>query len=496
MLLKASRAATEFAKGIPRRKVPALPPVKEPETWEFSAHPHKAERAGEHIDLRLGDPKSGVAHSLVLPKGELPAPGKSVLVIPTFGHTLEYMDFTGPIEKGYGKGVVTPGRRTQAEVYHADPSPGPGTKLRFNLYEGAQPEEYAVRKDDKGRWFLHNKTQTRVGRPDIPDFKPKYKEIDVDDVDPTNERQAMMPKLDGAHGIIDLVAGRAPRVFSYRVGKKAETGLIEHTHKMPELLRKKVPKELGDTVLRGEILGLRGGRVLPAEQIGGLLNSKVWKSLETQRAEGVRLKAFPFDVVKYRGQPVSERSFGEKLEILQRVEEKLRELQPPPVVVDPKGKIELLNLIRAKKHPLTDEGVVLVDKDTPGRPIKAKFTPDFDVFVRDVHPAISGDTGEAHDRAGSVSYSWSPDGPIAGQLGGFKHQEARDMLARPKDYIGRVAKVKAMRVFTDEEGNPKALFQPRFKEWHLDKGDIEKTARLDGFAHELEKWFLLNHLIS
>ena len=49
------------------------------------------------------------------------------------------------------------------------------------------------------------------------------------------------------------------------------------------------------------------------------------------------------------------------------------------------------------------------------------------------------------------------------------------MLADPKKYIGRVAKVKAMKSF----GDAGALFQPRFKEWHLDKGNIEKKAFLD-----------------
>jgi hypothetical protein len=433
----------------------------------------------------LGDPKSGIAHSLVLPKGKVPGPGESALVIPTFGHTLDYMDFTGLIGEGYGKGIVTPGRRTQAEVYHADPSPEPGTKLRFNLYEGSHPEEFSVRKDKSGRFILHNKTSKRVTRADLPDFKPKYREIDVDDIDPSDTSQAMMPKLDGAHVLLDLRAGRAPRVFSYRVGKKSATGLIEHTHKMPKLLEKKVPKELDGTILRGEVLGLKDGVALPAEQIGGLLNSKVWKSRAAQEALGVDLRVFPFDVVQVKGRPVGAVSFNEKLPVLRAAEKALPEVEVPPIVVDPKDKIELMNMVRAKKHPLTEEGFVLVSRDQADRYVKAKFTPDYDVFVRKVHPAKKKDGGY-HDRAGAISYSWTEGGPIEGQLGGFKHDEAKDMLRNPEKYVGRVAKVKAMRVFTDKEGNPKALFQPRFKEWHLDKGDIEKVSH-GSFLDELEK---------
>lgn len=580
---------------MPVKKVTPLPRVTEPAVWEFSAHPHHAKRSGTHTDIRLGNPASGIAHSLVLPKQTaLPEPGESALVIPTFDHTIPYMDYFGPISTKYGLGVVEKGRRTQTEVYHADPSDEPGTKLRFNLYEGDFPEEFAVRKDQKGRWFIHNKTQTREKRPDIPAEKPKYKEIDPGKIDVTDDRQSIMPKLDGAHAIIDLKAGRSPRAFSYRVAKRAKTGFIEHTHKMPGMLTKKVPKELDGTVLRAEIVGVKGsdawerqvklpakdlkplhevtdrqklraltksmkergwvgdpvvvddnlrglsgshriaaakqlglevpalvvgpssalkgvtdddsvlkrlaqhnlptavrlmerqhpgtppkvtlGRAIPAEQIGGLLNSKVWASRHAQAEMGVRLKAFPFDVVTHKGKPMSDAPFSEKLKVLREVEKSLADLDLPEIAATPEEKINLLNRVKSKQHPLTEEGLVLVEKDRAATPIKAKFAPDFDVYVRDVHPAVRADTGAAHDRAGSVSYSWEPAGPVVGQVGGFKHDEARDMLANPDKYVGRVAKVKAMKVFTDAEGNPQALFQPRFREWHLDKGDIEKTS--------------------
>jgi hypothetical protein len=392
------------------------------------------------------------------------------------------MDYWGPITTQYGWGTVRKGRRTQAEVYHADPSDEPGTKLRFNLYEGTEPEEFSVRKNQKGQWFLHNKTQTREKRPDIPSEKPTYKEIDPDDVDPTDDQQAMMPKLDGAHGVIDLKAGRSPRVYSYRVGKKTKTGLIEHTHKMPNLLKDKVPKELDNTIIRGEILGVKDGKAIPAERTGGILNTKVWDSRRKQAREG-RLKMFPFDVVKHRGRDMSKAPYEEKREILELVDKYITDVELPELMTEPKDKISLLNLIRSKKYPLTEEGVVLVSPKREASPIKAKFAPDFDIYTRDIHPAISGKTGKPHDRAGAISYSWTPDGPIVGQVGGFKHVEGRDMLRDPDKYIGRVAKVKATKVFEGENGELGALFQPRFKEWHLDKGDIEKQA----FFDELQK---------
>lgn len=477
-------SAKGFATGIPEPKISPLPKVSDPQVWEFSAHPHHAEKAGLHIDMRLGNTKTGVAHSFVLPKTDkLPGPGEATRIIPTFDHEIPYMNFTGPL-KGYGQGVVVQGRRSVAEVHHSDPSEGPGTKLRFNLYDGPNPEEFSIRLDKTGKWFLHNKTQTRERRPDIPSDKSDYKEISVNDVDHFNSNQAMMAKLDGAHAIIDLKEGRSPRVYSYREAKVSPTGLIEHTHKLTDLMAARVPKELDGTVLRAEILGVKNGKAIPAEQIGGLLNSKVWESRRKQDELGVSLQAFPFNVVKFRGRDLSDTPFDKKLEILKLVQSHIPELSHPPLAVEPEEKIGLLNSIKAGKHPLTSEGVVLVDRNNAGASLKAKFAPDFDVVIRDVHPAIKGGTKELHNRAGSVSYSWTPNGPIVGQFGGFKHEEARDMLLNPDKYVGRVAKVQAAKVFGEGKG---ALFQPRFKEWHLDKGDIEKGAELYHYTGNKEE---------
>jgi hypothetical protein len=490
---KAHYREGDLGPGVPERRISLLPKIKAPQVWEFSAHPHLADKAGPHIDIRLGNPETGIAHSFVLPrKTELPKPGESAKVIPTYDHTIPYMDYTGPISTEYGKGHVKPGRRTLADVYHAEPEETPGTKLRFNLYDSTHPEEFVIHSPKSGLWMLRNKTQTRERRPDLPDFKPKYKEVDVKDVDIGHPEQVMMPKLDGAHSVIDLQAGRSPRVFSYRVGKVAKTGLLEHTHKLQDLLKDKVPDELDGTVLRGETIGIdRKGKAVPAETIGGLLNSKVWESRAKQRDLGVSLHAFPFDVVKYKGKSMEGVPFSDKLHVLKEVEEKIKDLWIPEIALSPVDKAQLLKKIEKGKHPLTREGVVLVTPSSSGPPTKAKFAPDFDVFVRDVHPAVSGKTGEPHDRAGSVSYSWTESGKVVGRVGGFPHALGKDMLQNPDKYIGRVARVKAMRLFAD--GSDKgALFQPRFAGWHLDKGDIEKQAMWSAFVDELTKIAELN----
>lgn len=479
------KTAKEYVPGIPRRgQISPLPHVSKSETWEFSAHPHAAEKAGYHIDMRLGNPESGIAHSYVVPEGKMPEPGKAVRVIPTYDHTIQYMDFSGEISEGYGKGTVHQGRRTKAEVHHADPTTGDGTKLRFNLYDSNHPQEYSIRKD-RDTWWLHNKTLTRERRPNIPDSKPSYKELELHEINTGLEHEVLMPKLDGAHTIVQLESGKIPRVFSYRVGKASETGLIEHTHKIPGLMGLKVPKELDGTVLRAETIATtEHGKAIPAEQIGGMLNSKVFESRKAQESRGASLKTFPFFVERFRGRDASSYPFAEQRKILAKVVEHLPIFTLPDLAQTAEEKRKLIDDVREGRHPLTGEGVVLVNPgQVPPLFTKAKHAPDFDVYVRKIH-AAKKEGGDLHDRAGAVSYSWTPDGPIVGQLAGFKHEEARDMLKNPDKYIGRVAKVRAMKKFEAGSG---ALFQPRFKEWHLDKGDIEKQAMQRGFFDELER---------
>ncbi len=113
---------------------------------------------------------------------------------------------------------------------------------------------------------------------------------------------------------------------------------------------------------------------------------------------------------------------------------------------------------------MTDEGVILKPK-SKDHIVKAKFRPDYDVWVRDIFEATDA-SGKPKGRAGGFEYSWTKHGPVVGRVGtGFSHAEARKMWKNKKDYIGRVAKVKAQRKMPSG-----ALFGASFQEWHLDKG--------------------------
>ena len=65
---------------------------------------HNAKRAGLHWDVRFED--NGVLRSFVLPKHKFPEGIERRLMIPVEDHDLDYKDFEGTLDDGYGEGEV------------------------------------------------------------------------------------------------------------------------------------------------------------------------------------------------------------------------------------------------------------------------------------------------------------------------------------------------------------------------------------------------------
>ena len=150
------------AKGIPDRKKRTDPPkLQAPQTMEFVTQLHNAKKAGPHIDLRIGDTTSGIAHSWALPKVIVPKPGEKVLAIQQPDHSIHYMDFRGLIGKGYGAGTVKAMDRLQTEVHHSEPG-----KMKFRLERGGGVEEFVLRRTSKKprgtKWLLQNVTKEKT----------------------------------------------------------------------------------------------------------------------------------------------------------------------------------------------------------------------------------------------------------------------------------------------------------------------------------------------
>lgn len=470
-LVRLGLKSAEFAPGIPSRTIDPLPDVAKPQNWTLALQEHVAERAKKHYDLRLIGPETDRAHSWAIPKARLPDPGRSVLAIPQPTHTKEYATTFGKekrqrIREGYGKGTVRIKALEEVDVYHSRSDDAEGTRLRFNVYKSTGPEEYAIVRTSGGQDLLVNKTKSRERLPHLDiGSKPKTKDKAVANIDLDNVEEVMLPKYDGAHTLLDLKdAGRIPRLYSYREPKKHTSGVIEHTHKVPLLLETRVPKELKGTVLRTETVAVDSkGKAIPAKDIAGMLNATVPNSRKRQEELDATLRPIIFDIDRYRGKDVRDLPYSARYELMREVHDSLG-LPITEMATTRLEKKKLLSKIKAGKHPLTTEGVVLRPLNTEGLASKSKFRPDYDVYVREIFEA------KPKTRAGGFEYSWTPTGPIAGRIGtGFDHATARDMLANPDRYIGRAAKVEA-----EQRYRSGALGKPAFKEWHIDKGDIEK----------------------
>jgi hypothetical protein len=464
----------EFAPGIPKaRSIDRPRSPRGPTAWRMVVQHHPAARAGDHHDLRIGDPVTGQAHSWATKK-DIPGPGDPPIVVyqqPT--HDYDYMNFEGELPKGYGR--TKKGKKVRSifdeptEVLQAD-----NDFIRFNTYASGGPQEFILTRRTKGRqrgnpWYLVNVTKTKDKLPDIPFSKPKYKELAPGAIDMSDDDQVMSAKLDGGHVIFKLKGKRRPRVFSYRKPKSRKSGVIEHSSKVRKLYYDRVPMEIDGkgTVIRGELYARdkSGKRPIPAETVGGMLNASTWKSRKAQDQVG-ELRPAIFDVVKFRGKKMDDAGYLEKIEVLKKIQKAMPQFEIPDMAFNEDEKKALLTAIEKKVHPATHEGVILRHKHKPSRPIKAKLTVDHDVYVREITQAVDKH-GKPKDEAGAIRYSLEPNGPIVGNVGtGFSRAMRRDMWERRDSYKGGVAKVVA-----EKQTRSGALAKPRFSGWHPDKND-------------------------
>lgn len=470
------------ARGIPdksvKRKVKNIDRFRDDdEVWQMALQKHDADVAGEHFDLRLGDPEKDIGYSWAIPK-EMPDYGEKKLAIRQPDHDLDYFDFEGEIKDGYGSGKVELEDRGKVEVLEAGDS-----KIKFNKYDGRDINEYTmVSMDDSEKqdnWLIINNTKTRDDK-DIPNSKVKMDEIEEEELnDYLDERFVLEPKYDGAHSIIDIKPGENPRVYSYREGKN-NRGLIEHTWKFNDLKDEKVPEDMPRVKLRGETWAESDeGHALPVNKVSAILNSGVWNSREKQNEEG-ELRLTAFDVHEHDGRKVEDSDYDKKKNILEMVGNRLLNVETPEMQKDERKKLDLFKRIKKDLEPHTNEGAVLWDRKGEERPKKIKIKPEFDVIIEDIYDAEE-DTKYEGTHAGGFEFSWG-DGNVAGKVGtGFSDKLRKDMKENPEKYKGLVAKVKAQEVYPSKNENdnkPGALRAPSFKSWHPDKNtfipNIEK----------------------
>ncbi len=476
-----------YAPGIPHKDIShELPVIDKSTTWEYVVHDHNADRRGRHFDLRLADPETGFAHSWALPPN-WPKAGEKVWSIQQPTHTKKYIDFEGKITDRYGRGTVTKHARDKVEVVSSKPG-----HISFNVYKGTGPEEYTLHRIADRKWQLFNRSLHRE-KISLPDSKPPYREVKIEEAskhieDPDYIASA---KIDDAHNLFILPqSGEQIRVVSYRTSKRSPTGIIEHTHKIPSLYGLKTPAGLGGTILRGGLFAMNPetGKAAPAQNIAGMLNSNVWKSREIQNTDG-ELIPILYDVVTHKGRNMETVSYGEKLKVLRDVADKLPFLLPR-MAFSKEEKKKLLEDVRTGKLPETKEGLVFWNlKKGEQPPIKAKFSKDHDVYIRDF---FEGEGKYKNNAVGGFMYSHDIDSPIVGRVGtGLSDSLRKDMFENPGKYKGLVARIKAADKYPSG-----ALRAPAFSDWHLDKNDIQALAHVKIASSDKELIFMWGHSIT
>jgi DNA ligase D-like protein (predicted 3'-phosphoesterase) len=458
-------AEREEAKGIPNRKIFGEPhlDLSPGKLVDYIVQRHEARRAGEHYDIRLGTPQTGL-FSWASRKG-VPQPGQKRLAVQQPLHSHGYGKFEGEIPSGYGAGKVYKHDAGQALVTKV----GPDGSIHFTLAHTRFPERFMLlppKVPGQKNWLMLNTTKTKP----IPYQKARYATVPPEKAEEVLSKlspgSSVQQKIDGAASLTQLFKDHV-EVLSYR--KRKDTGgPIVHTERVfqgrPEA---SIPRELVGTVLRGELYGVKGtGKAIEPQDVGGILNSGVARALRTQRDEGIRMRNALFDVDRLgpgrRSTEVRDLPYEQRLA---KVREVMRHLprqdvfHTPEEAKTPADAVKMWRRIALGKDPLTEEGIVI--HPPVGKPAKVKLRGEHDVYVREFFPGM----GKYKDNAvGGFRYSHEPEGPIVGEVGtGLTDALRRDMHQNPDLYTGRVARILSPRKLPSG-----ALFAPALLALHED----------------------------
>jgi len=435
------RKFADFAPGLPRKKdygdVSKLAPGQ---LLTLVRQLHSARRAGRHEDFRVGSPESGL-YSWAVPRG-LPEPGGRALAIQQGIHRFGYKDFQGEIPAGqYGAGTVEKIEEAPVLVTKVGPD-----GIHLTRASGSMPERFLLaptfsRGSKKRNWLLVNTTLAKS--PGVA--KPKYAVLPADQVEDALRKmrpgQSVQAKIDGASQLLLLARGGVESL-SYRTSTRTGRPIV-HTERAlggRPGYAKPLPAEYAGSVLRSELYGVdQSGRAIPARELSGILHSSIARSAELQRQKGVQLKHMLFDIARRGAGDVSVQQlpYGERLKILEELLPHLPDggrFHLPESATTPEAALELWNRVRSKRHPLTEEGVVLWPE--VGTPVKAKLRPESRVRITGTFPAEPGSKYEGRG-VGGFTYA-------GGRIGTGLSDELRvQAMQNPETFVGRLARIAA-----------------------------------------------------
>src|SRR6185369_8678652 len=204
---------------------------------------------------------------------------------------------------------------------------------------------------------------------------------------------------------------------------------------------------------------------VPPQELGGILNSSVGKSITDQQNRGVDIRNLLFDIQQEGKKPVgADVPYADRLAKVQSIIKQLTGTVPPDpgmpgaqyatgealgriihgpettgMATEPAAARQLFQQVRTGQNPYTDEGIVI--HPATGKPMKSKIMDEHDVYIRGFVPG----KGKYMNRGvGTFVYSHTPKGKIMGEVGtGFSDALREDMWKNQDAYLGRVAKVRS-----------------------------------------------------
>lgn len=455
------KVSTDFAPGLPNRNIFGEPEKIKKYNNILALQRHIAERAGEHYDIRLGNPITNLLSWAT--KKEFPEhPGGVISVYQQPLHSYGYHRFRGAIPSGYGKGSVFPVFESPILINHAD-----NEKILFSIDRGKGIERFLLTKpkrsgSKKPTWKLINVTPN----PQLPQ-KKKYTTITESQAKELIQNLgqsivSVQPKLDGALVVVRIKDGRVD-LFSHRISKKTGRPIVHTERVFGDIPRLSVPKELDNTILLGELYATdTDGNVLPLQE----LTTELVKKYDPRRKSNLNFKIYLFDAVKFGRQDKDysdwyNRPYSQRKEVLNKVLNYLPDQFHGPIdATDTQSATQLLNSIVKNKNPYSREGIVLFPEIGP--PYKYKVYGEEDLPI----VGVTEGTGKYSGRGiGGLLYSDRPGGDPIGTVGTGLSDELREIIYKnPEDVLGRIAKIKYQ-----EKLPSGALRNPVFMGFHESK---------------------------
>jgi hypothetical protein len=423
--------------GIPDRQ--NYPDPKELEIgkiYKYLVQKHLAKKRGPHLDLRIGDQDTGL-HSWATTRlhnssQPLFSSSNTVLIHQPL-HNYSYKDFQGIIAKGYGAGKVKKLQEGNLLITKKD-----AQGIHFTTAD-SNPQRVAIigPHDDKKWLVMLSKAIAHPGT-----TKPKMTSVPKEEIeerlDNLGEGEVVQPKIDGSFIIVDTGKG-AVELLSQRISKKTNKPIVSTEKFFGCRPSYDIPAKYKHSILFGEMYGLKGKQIIPAQELGGILNSNIANSIQAQQEKGIKLKTMLFDVASVGGKNVADLSYNKRKLLLAGILKHLPEdkFHLPEETGDKAEAKQWLASIMSGKHNLTNEGLILrSDKGAE----KLKLTNEFNVYIKKLFEG----TGKYKGMAGGFEYSHKPDGKIVGKVGtGFSDELRKQMWDNPAEYEGLKARVHA-----------------------------------------------------